>query len=82
MSKEGTVTIEIGPDHEKYYIHRALLVRHSEYFAKALRGSWKEAQEGIVKLEEVGTAECKSEFTSKALPGCISAQMNYKLTLY
>jgi hypothetical protein len=82
MSKEGTVIIEVGLDHEKYYIHRALLVHHSEYFAKALRGSWKEAQEGIVKLEDIGTEECKSHFIFKTLSICFSAQMNHKLNLY
>jgi multisubunit Na+/H+ antiporter MnhE subunit len=56
---EGTIIIEIGPDRKRYYVHRALLVHHSEYFAKALQGSWKEAQEGVITLEDIGTAECK-----------------------
>ncbi|KAH7094575.1 hypothetical protein FB567DRAFT_600179 [Paraphoma chrysanthemicola] len=51
--REGTVIIEIGPDRKKYYIHKALIVHHSEYFRKALQGTWKEAQEGVVRLEDV-----------------------------
>ncbi|CAO2658845.1 Nn.00g065680.m01.CDS01 [Neocucurbitaria sp. VM-36] len=48
-----TVAVEIGLEHTKYYIHKALLTHHSEYFAKALRGPWKEAEEQTVRLEDV-----------------------------
>ncbi|KAF2035581.1 hypothetical protein EK21DRAFT_84622 [Setomelanomma holmii] len=51
---EGLVTVEIGPDLKQFYIHKALLVRHSEYFAKALPGPWIEAQENVITLDNVG----------------------------
>ncbi|KAF9693671.1 hypothetical protein EKO04_008458 [Ascochyta lentis] len=50
---DGVVIVEVGPAHKKYYLHKALVVFHSEYFRKALQGSWKEAKEGIVRLEDV-----------------------------
>ncbi|KAF2035560.1 hypothetical protein EK21DRAFT_53931, partial [Setomelanomma holmii] len=45
--------VEIGADRTKYHVHKALISRHSEYFEKALKGSWNEAQEGVVWLEDV-----------------------------
>lgn len=56
---EGPITLIIGPDHEKRYIHKALLVHHSEYFRKALSGPWKEAEEGIVRLEDVSSLQVR-----------------------
>lgn len=52
-------TIEVGPHRKKYYIHEALLAHYSEYFRKALRGPWKEAEEGVVRLEDVDHRACK-----------------------
>ncbi|KAF1834985.1 hypothetical protein BDW02DRAFT_597727 [Decorospora gaudefroyi] len=54
---EGIAVIEIGPRHKKYCVHRALLTHHSEYFCKALNGPWKEAQEGRIAIEDIGTEE-------------------------
>jgi hypothetical protein len=62
---DGVVVVEIGAERKKYHVHKALLVHHSEYFAKALNGSWKEAGEGVVKLEDVEPAVC--EFASTLL---------------
>jgi hypothetical protein len=45
---------------KKFYIHRSLLVEHSEYFQKAFNGPWKEAQEGVVTLEDVDCNTCKA----------------------
>jgi hypothetical protein len=54
------VIIEVGDvDPEKYYVHRALLVHHSEYFRKALQGPWREAEEGVVRLKDVDYKACK-----------------------
>ncbi|KAH4107729.1 hypothetical protein HBI56_169460 [Parastagonospora nodorum] len=50
---ESIVTVEIGPDQKKYYVHKALLVHHSEYFKRALRGAWKEAHKDLVTIEDV-----------------------------
>jgi hypothetical protein len=58
---EGTVVIEIGPEHKKYYVHRALLIQYSEYFRKALQGPWKEAQNGVVRLEDIDHRVCKKD---------------------
>jgi len=33
-------------------------VHHSEYFRKALSGSWKEAEENVVTLKDVEPATC------------------------
>jgi len=52
------VTVEIGADHKKYCVHKALLTHHSEYFCKALQGPWKEAHEGVVTLEDIESAVC------------------------
>jgi hypothetical protein len=47
------VVLKVGLDQKQFHIHKALLVHHSEYFRKALNGPWKEATEGVVKLEDV-----------------------------
>ena len=36
------VTVEVGLDRERFLIHKALLVYHSEYFVAATRGPWKD----------------------------------------
>ncbi|KAJ4333155.1 hypothetical protein N0V95_009494 [Ascochyta clinopodiicola] len=54
---DGIVVVEIGHDRKKYYLHKALVVFHSEYFRKALQGPWKEAEEGLVRLDDVEPAE-------------------------
>lgn len=52
--------IEVGDvDPEKYYVHRARLIHHSEYFRKALQGSWREAEEGVVRLKDFDYKACK-----------------------
>ncbi|KAF2035346.1 hypothetical protein EK21DRAFT_54309, partial [Setomelanomma holmii] len=47
------VDVNIGPYKVKYAIHKALLTEYSEYFKRALNGQWKEAQEGVVSLDDV-----------------------------
>ncbi|KAF1358717.1 hypothetical protein EJ07DRAFT_122576 [Lizonia empirigonia] len=54
---DGIVIVKVGPSHRKYYLHKALVLFHSEYFRKALQGSWKEAQEGVVRLKDVEPSE-------------------------
>ncbi|KAI4937144.1 uncharacterized protein J4E92_001871 [Alternaria infectoria] len=51
------VIVEVGDTKTRYHVHRSLLVEHSEYFKKALNGPWKEAQDGVVTLEDV---ECST----------------------
>jgi hypothetical protein len=55
----GIVVVEIGPDHIKQFLHKALLIYHSKYFQKALKGEWKEAREGVVVLKDVEPAVCE-----------------------
>jgi hypothetical protein len=47
------VTVEIGPEHATYRIHKALLVHHSDYFRNALRACWKEGEEKQVILDDL-----------------------------
>ena len=54
------VIVEIGPEAKKYNVHKALLMHHSQFFKKALTGSWKEAQQGVVRLDDVETEPCGS----------------------
>jgi hypothetical protein len=35
------------------------MTQHSEYFQKALQGPWKEAEEGVVRLEDVEPETCE-----------------------
>ncbi|KAJ8112973.1 hypothetical protein OPT61_g4788 [Boeremia exigua] len=53
LVRQGVVTVEVGPDRIKYFVHRTLLEQHSEYFKKALNGPWKEAEDRTVRLEDV-----------------------------
>ncbi|KAF2872412.1 hypothetical protein BDV95DRAFT_606028 [Massariosphaeria phaeospora] len=52
------VTIEVGTGTEKtkYRPHKSFLIHYSEYFRKALSGSWKEAEDGVITLEDVEPA--------------------------
>ncbi|KAH0012092.1 hypothetical protein KCU78_g9828, partial [Aureobasidium melanogenum] len=47
------VTILAGPDQEKFVVHQPLLCSKSQYFNKALTGSFEESKTGIVRLEDV-----------------------------
>ena len=51
------VVIEIGSTETRYHISKAFLTHYSEYFRKALNGSWKEAEENKVTLEDIEPAE-------------------------
>ncbi|XPS78086.1 hypothetical protein M3J09_010106 [Ascochyta lentis] len=44
------VTIEVGPERVKYRVLETFLGHHSEYFRRALTGTWREASERIVVL--------------------------------
>ena len=53
------VIIQVGPEHRRYYLHKAFLIHYSEYFRKALSGPWKEAEEGVIPLEDIEPGVCK-----------------------
>lgn len=72
-AKDPTVVIEIGPKAKMYYVHRALLVHHSEYFRKGLQGQWIEAESGTFKLTDVAPAVCKYRFTSSKVSAYMCA---------
>lgn len=52
--------VRVGAALTPFMIHGALLIKHSEYFAKALSGPWKEAEEGVVVLDDVDVHLCMS----------------------
>ena len=49
---DQSVIIFVGPERKRYLIHKTLLTNQSEYFDKALNGSFKEADEQSIYLEE------------------------------
>jgi hypothetical protein len=51
--KIGFVVIEVGQNRKQYHVHKAVLVKHSEYFQNALNGPWKEASQRLVSLTDV-----------------------------
>lgn len=58
-SADGMVIIEISPEKTKHHFHKALLVYHLEYFARALVGPCLEAEERRVALDDVDTDACE-----------------------
>ncbi|KAK6001448.1 hypothetical protein QM012_002779 [Aureobasidium pullulans] len=46
-------TILVGPDKKKFLVHQPLLCNKSQYFTKALTGSFEESRTGIVILEDI-----------------------------
>jgi hypothetical protein len=54
------VVIEVGPELKRYQLFKTMLTQHSEYFRKALQGPWKEAEEKLIKLDDVDEEVCKS----------------------
>ncbi|KAF3034198.1 hypothetical protein E8E11_002033 [Didymella keratinophila] len=51
-SEGGIIVVEIAGA-VKHAIHRGLLIQHSEYFKTALKGPWREAEEGVVRHVDV-----------------------------
>jgi len=60
MAMADVVIVEVGPERKQYHLYKALLTHHSEHFAKALTGNWKEADEGVIRLLDVEEQTCKS----------------------
>ncbi|KAH7085153.1 hypothetical protein BKA63DRAFT_485128 [Paraphoma chrysanthemicola] len=52
-ARGGSLVVQVGPEYVEYAVHKALLTEQSEYFKRALGGPWKEAEEGIVRLDDV-----------------------------
>lgn len=53
----GFVTVII--EQTEYKVHKLLLAQHSEYFKRALNGSWRESEEGRIPLEDVDREICE-----------------------
>ncbi|KAL8706526.1 MAG: hypothetical protein Q9201_000458, partial [Fulgogasparrea decipioides] len=53
------VTVYVGPEEYPFYFHKGRLCEHSSYFEKAFHGSFKEAANGSILLEEDGIDEFK-----------------------
>ncbi|KAI4743409.1 hypothetical protein E4T50_06207 [Aureobasidium sp. EXF-12298] len=49
------VSLLVGPNKEKYNLHKGLLCFYSDFFRAAFKGSFKEAEEGKIELPDVGT---------------------------
>jgi len=47
------VVIEVGPEKIKYHVQRLFLTHYSDYFTKALSGSWRESEDGVVRLVDI-----------------------------
>lgn len=47
-----SVIIYVGPERKRYLVHKALLTKESDYFDRALNGSFKEAEDQAIDLPE------------------------------
>jgi hypothetical protein len=64
-TRGGMAIVKVGQDKVPYYVHKAMLVQHSEYFDRAFKGDWKEAQEGVVTLEDIDCQTCMSFYNNR-----------------
>lgn len=53
LLREDVIRIEVGPERTQYFVHPDLLAQPSEYFKRAMNGSWKEAEERVIRLDDV-----------------------------
>lgn len=73
IALKGALVVEIGPKRKKFSIHKALLAEHSAFFRGAMRGPWKEAQEGVVTLDDIEPDTCKCQYSATdSLPEAVS----------
>ena len=59
MARSDLITIEVDAGLGKYRVYEALLVYHLEYFQRALNGRWTEADDRVVRLEDVDSDTCE-----------------------
>lgn len=50
LSSPDEVTIEVGAERVKYRVLASFLTHHSEYFQRALAGTWREASANVVVI--------------------------------
>lgn len=70
---DGDTVVEVGADHRKYYINKAVLTRHSEFFATALQGPWREAREGVIILDDIEPAICEYFLRKRRDQSCLNS---------
>lgn len=58
--QDVVIVVEVGPERVKHFVRKTVLEEHSEYFKRALNGSWKEADDKVVCLDDVDCSTCKS----------------------
>lgn len=56
----GVAPIKIGPERTICHVYGTLLVEHSEYFDRALKCSWKDAEEVAICLADVSHCTYRS----------------------
>lgn len=49
---DSIVYVKVGPERQSFGFHKALLCRRSAYFKAALNGNFKEAEDGVVILDD------------------------------
>lgn len=59
MARNQIVTVLVGPEHQEFKVHRALLIGHSEYFKKALTKPWNHQHEALILLDNVEPQICE-----------------------
>lgn len=64
FTANGVVLVEVGSNREKYFIHKGLFAFHSDYFATALKGPWREAIERKSWVNDVNSGGCACCFKS------------------
>jgi hypothetical protein len=77
-SRHGMVLIGVGSvPRTHHYVHKALIVYHSDYFRKALQGSSKEARNGVIPLRDMCPVACT--WTNMLLCDCCIGSLMYAL---
>ncbi|KAF2794732.1 hypothetical protein K505DRAFT_336660 [Melanomma pulvis-pyrius CBS 109.77] len=51
---QPTIVVKVGPNEEEFYIHKALVMKHSRYFRKELANdNFTKGKEGVVTLPDI-----------------------------
>lgn len=66
--RDDVVKFKVGSESREYFVHPGLLLRHSEFFVRALTGNWKEAAEKAIRLDDVDCETCKLSRCKLELP--------------
>lgn len=58
FNADDVILVEVGSNDKKDFIHKGLFALHSEYFATALKGPWREAIERKSWVNDVNSGGC------------------------